>query len=253
MLMPTGTSQAWTLPPPSPAYLPPCLMTFLLSAQALEPPGAPQPLPLLSSPPPVTTQPLWSLLSHQEPRAQHKQLPPFLPTLENPVVKASPRPKLTLVISQTMFATTTSGSAITATQSGTVLPTGSQISGHMAPIWYFSNKIKKIKKIYRQLGVLAATWYDLNEGLMCWSRNNVRCILTNNWTFWLGIVSDHCAVSSDANDIMLTDGLVTRSSIILLIGWLIHSNGLRDYIPPLHHLHLIFVHTVKRYKGNVHI
>ena len=59
----------------------------------------------------------------------------------------------------------------------------------------------------------------------CWNGNNVRCIPYYNQTFQLGIVSDHCAALTDANDVMLTDGLVICSSIILLIGWLIHRNG----------------------------
>ena len=35
-------------------------------------------------------------------------------------------------------------------------------------------------------------------------QNKVRSILTWNWTFWLGIVLDHCAVQTCANDIILT-------------------------------------------------
>ena len=51
--------------------------------------------------------------------------------------------------------------------------------------------------------------------------NQVRCIPTWNWTFWLGIVLDHCAVYTCANDIMLTDGLIICCSIITN-GWVMY-------------------------------
>ena len=59
-----------------------------------------------------------------------------------------------------------------------------------------------------------------NLALLKW--NQVRCIMTWNWTFWLGIVLDHCTVHTCANDIMLTDRLIICSSI-LTNGWLMYN------------------------------
>ena len=49
-------------------------------------------------------------------------------------------------------------------------------------------------------------------------RNKVRYIPTVNRTFWLGIVLDHCAVHTCANDIITNCGLVMRSNS-LTNGW----------------------------------
>ena len=51
--------------------------------------------------------------------------------------------------------------------------------------------------------------------------NKVRCIPIVNRTFWLRIVSDHCAVHTCANDIITNCGLVMRSNS-LTNGWLMY-------------------------------
>ena len=50
-------------------------------------------------------------------------------------------------------------------------------------------------------GVYLCIWRYGNWML---KQNKVRCIPTWNWTFQLGIVSDHCTVQTCANDIILT-------------------------------------------------
>ena len=48
------------------------------------------------------------------------------------------------------------------------------------------------------------TWCNIIIGRYCWNRILWDVILSWNWTFWQGIVLDHCAVKTCANDIILT-------------------------------------------------
>ena len=60
------------------------------------------------------------------------------------------------------------------------------------------------------LGSQQAKWHQHPVTFSIWTmlgmlkQNKVRYIPTWNWTFWLGIVLDHCTVYTCANDIILT-------------------------------------------------
>ena len=81
--------------------------------------------------------------------------------------------------------------------------------------WEADTMIRAAFGFTQHCGITSTTWI-LSSGLgslpaendfnssICWNGISWDVILTWNWTFRQGIVSDHCAVKTCANDIILT-------------------------------------------------